>query len=219
MMIHAPKLGLETAEIFIALSVADFLADCGFDVAGIAKCTPSAAKLKEMMVEEAVDSIILEKRAMRDMPLTIMADKGEGESKRDGASFVKLAASYDDEHGKVNVSFIGIQSAGNTSKDAAMGVDNALLLFDDVDRKQVLDNGGTDAGGGGTREDIGLKLNNVGRVKEWDEFLASTCGLHGMNLTLASPTTLVMGDGALLRRNAMQLLHTAYNLSQYYRTA
>ena len=97
MMMHAPKLGLETVEIFIAFSVAAFLADCGFDVAGIAICTPSAAKLKQMMVEEAVDSIILEKRAMRDIPLTIMADKGEDASKRDGASFVKLAARYDDE--------------------------------------------------------------------------------------------------------------------------
>ena len=40
-----------------------------------------------------------------------------------------------------------------------------------------------------------------------------------MNLTLASPTSLVMGDGVLLRRNAMQLLRTAYNLSQQYRIA
>ena len=39
-----------------------------------------------------------------------------------------------------------------------------------------------------------------------------------MNLTLSSPTTLAMGDGGLLKRNTLQCLHTAYNLSQQYRT-
>ena len=39
-----------------------------------------------------------------------------------------------------------------------------------------------------------------------------------MNITLLSPTQLIMGDGGLLKRNALQCMHTAYNLSQQYHT-
>ena len=64
MMMHTPKLGLETAEQIIVMSIAAFLIDCGFDVQEIATCTPSENMLKKIMVEEAVDSIMLEKREM-----------------------------------------------------------------------------------------------------------------------------------------------------------
>ena len=146
--------------------------------------------------------------------LTIMANKGEGELKRDRASFVKLCACFDDEADRVKVTSIGIQIAGNTSKGAATGVGSALQVFDYDDKKNELDNGDTNTRGGGTREDSGKKLNNIGRVRDWLEFLTSTCGLHGINLTFLPPTALVLGERAMLRRITMQLLHTAYNLSQ-----
>ena len=44
----------------------------------------------------------------------------------------------------------------------------------------------------------------------------TTCTLYGLSLCLSSPTTLTMGDGGLLKRNALQCLHTAYNLAQQY---
>ena len=40
--------------------------------------------------------------------------------------------------------------------------------------------------------------------------------LHGLNLYISSPTAKTMGNGDLLKHNALQLPHTAYNLSQQY---
>ena len=54
------------------------------------------------------------------------------------------------------------------------------------------------------------------RVKNESGYMYPTCALHGLNLALSSPTTLTMGDGGLLKRNAIQCLHSAYNLSQQY---
>ena len=74
----------------------------------------------------------------------------------------------------------------------------------------------TDAGGGGTRIDLFRKLEEVDRVKNRNEYMHPTCGLHGLNLTLSVPTVLTMGDGGLHKRNALQCLHSAYNLSLQY---
>ena len=64
-----------------------------------------------------------------------------------------------------------------------------------------------------------MKLALKGRVKDIGELVSTTCTLHAMNLALASPTALTMGDGGLHKRTAIQLLHTAYNLSQQFQTA
>ena len=47
------------------------------------------------MTDEAVDTIMLEREEMKGVPLGLMCDKGEGDKKRDGASFVKLVPRFD----------------------------------------------------------------------------------------------------------------------------
>ena len=215
-MMHVSKLALEGAEILIALSVGSFLVNCRFDASIVSHCTPSAAMLKSIMIDEAVETILMDQIEIQPKPLTILADKGDGQTKQGDANFVKLVARYNDNRNKVKVTLIRIQSAINTSSNAAGEVDHAPCLFDTDDHRFVLSNDGTDAGGGWTRMDFGLKLSEIGRVRNIEEYLASTCILHGINLTLASPTLLTMGEGALLRCNLGQVLHTAYNLSRQY---
>ena len=113
---------------------------------------------------------------------------------------------------------IGIQSTGNLSVDAAQGVDHALIPYDTENNRLKLSVQGTDADGGGTRKDLADKLEMNDRVRDYSEYVYSTCSLHGMNITLSSPTQLIMGDGGLLKRNALQCMHTAYNLAQQYHT-
>ena len=173
-MMHAPKLALETGANIIALSTASFLADCGLNsqLHNIAQACPSAATLKNIMLNEAVDTIEIEKKDMRPNALSLLADKGEGENKRNGASFVKLIARYDETRSRVKVTYVGVQSAGNTSIDAAEGIDHALQVYDCSDDRILLSNHGTDAGGGGTREDLLRKLHSVNRVKHfWNTYL------------------------------------------------
>ena len=59
-MIHVPKLSLDVASKFIPLLIASFLSECGFtDSGGITESTPSTSELKEIMIDEAVDTIYL----------------------------------------------------------------------------------------------------------------------------------------------------------------
>ena len=77
---------------------------------------------------------------------------------------------------------------------------------------------GTDAGGGGTREDLGRKLTEKGRVQNVSEYNVTTCTLHALNLILSSSVLLTLGTGGLKERMALQCLNSAYNLSQSYYT-
>ena len=217
-MMHVPKLALESAERFIALVLCWFLADLGLlsMLADVPNISPSASALKDIMIEEAVDNIIIEREEMKGIPLGLMCDKGEGDKKRNGASFVKLVPRFDVKKNKVKVTCIGIHSAGNFSVDAAEGVDHALKPYDHDREPLKISVQGTDAGGGGTRKDLADKLDSRGRIKDYGEYVWTTCSLHGMNITLSSPTNLIMGDGGLLKRNALQCLHTAYNLAQQF---
>ena len=38
------------------------------------------------------------------------------------------------------------------------------------------------------------------------------CGIHAHNLTLKNPVSQLFGEGGLNKRNALQLIHSAYNL-------
>ena len=220
-MMHVPKLSLESAEKFISLVVASFLADVGVDdvaeLSDLPMVMPSANKLKHVMVEETVDTITIDKMDMDGKPLFLMCDKGDSSNRRDGASFVKLIARWNSEKDKVRVTSIGIEGAGNTTEDGADAIDHSLKFFETPTRPLQLNGQGTDAGGGATRVDLKNKLNTRGRITNYDDYFDTTCALHGLNLTLSSPTVLVMGEGGMYKRTALQLLHTAYNLTQQYR--
>ena len=87
----------------------------------------------------------------------------------------------------VKVKSFGIESVENLKIDAALGVDHAFLVYDSPTHKVHLDNYLMNAGGGGTRKD-----------------LTDTSSLHGLNLTISSPTTLTIGNDGLLKRNTLQ---------------
>ena len=127
---------------------------------------------------------------------------------------MKLVPQFNVKTDKIKVTCIGIQSAGNFSVDAAEGVDHAMKPYDNEEEPLQFSVQGTDGGRGGTRKDLADKLESRGRVKDYAEYVWSTCALHGLNLTLSSPTNSSMCDGGLLKRNALQCLHTAYNLAQ-----
>jgi len=64
---------------------------------------------------------------MKELPLALMCDKGEGEKRRDNSSFVKLVLRFDKKKDRVKVTCIYIHSAGSFSTDTSQGVDHALI--------------------------------------------------------------------------------------------
>ena len=81
------------------------------------------------MVEETVDTITVDKIAMEGKPLFLLCDKGDMLQGRDGASFIKLVSRWNSEKGGVGVTSIGIEGAGNTTKDGAKAIDYSLKFF------------------------------------------------------------------------------------------
>ena len=70
----------------------------------------------------------------------------------------------------------------------------------------------TDAGGGGVGESLFKELQKVERVLDGSTYLAPTCSLHAHQLNLANPIKKLIGEGALGKQNAMQLMHSLFNL-------
>ena len=114
----------------IALSTAAFVANIGVNeeyLRDVAKISPSAATLNELVVELAVESVLMTSDTISDKKLGLICDKGEDGGT--GDSFVKLMAYYNDREDKVDVTCFGIKNAGNKSDDAAKAIDHALKLF------------------------------------------------------------------------------------------
>lgn len=59
MIIDIPKMDLVRAEINIALSVNSLFTDCGFAIQNVPCATPSNNTLKYIMIDEAVDYVLL----------------------------------------------------------------------------------------------------------------------------------------------------------------
>ena len=76
-IIQCPKVGGEALESIISLSVADFLADLDVPslLPNVPFVCPSRNTLKSILVEEAADTILLERHKLQDKPVRIMCDK------------------------------------------------------------------------------------------------------------------------------------------------
>lgn len=114
----------------------------------------------------------------------------------------------------VKVTYFGIQGSGDSTVETAATIDHAIKVYDYIDSPVQFSGHGTNVGGGGTREYILQKLVTVARIDNLGEYVWTTCSLHTLNIFLSSPTTITMGEGGLLKRTTLQLLHSAYNLLQ-----
>ena len=72
-LLHAPKIGLESASTMMALFGAALMADLGVEgYQLIPNITPCAKTLREFLFEGVVDSILLERDLMQCAPLAIL---------------------------------------------------------------------------------------------------------------------------------------------------
>ena len=87
-----------------------FFANMGFsesELECIAKLSPSASTLKSLMIDLAVDSVLLMSKEIENKVLSLMCDKREESGT--GASFVKLVVFYDTRLKRVVVKCFGIE--------------------------------------------------------------------------------------------------------------
>lgn len=162
-MMHAPKIALEVVSHFVTLIITSFLADCGItDLESVALCCPSPTTIKCIMLDEGVDTISLETKRMKNTNITLLGNKGEGESKRCGAaSFVRLVVMHDAKQNHASV-------------DAAVGIDHFLNFYDYGDAMVILSKHTNNVGIGGTWRDLALKLSKVNRAKNMETYIYTT---------------------------------------------
>ena len=93
MMAHVPKISLDALQCVISFSTACLLHDLGLPVSSVPQWCPSASTLKDLLINEARNTIVLERETFKNNSVSLMCDKGDGSKQCDGATFVKLLIS------------------------------------------------------------------------------------------------------------------------------
>jgi hypothetical protein len=68
----------------------------------------------------------------------------------------------------------------------------------------------TDSGGGGVLDGLAKKLDELFLCRP--NYLIASCSLHCLQLAIANPIKTTIGEGGLDKKNAMQLIHSVYDL-------
>ena len=129
--VHCPKLGFETLSKIVSFTKTGILSTLGVsagDLQSLVSLTPSPTILKKLLIELGTDVVLLIINNIKGKRLSLICDKGENKGLE--ASFVKLLYLYNKIMNKVETICFGIESAGNTSKNAAQGIDYSLKLFE-----------------------------------------------------------------------------------------
>ena len=106
-------------------------------------------------------------------------------------------------------------SLANT-KACAEAVARSLKKLGINGRKIVLDGLTTDSGGGGVLEGLARALEKLGLIVEWENYLVGACTIHCLQLQLSKPTTELIGEGNVGKRNAMQLCYSVSSLQDCF---
>ena len=128
--------------------------------------------------------------------------------------FVKYLSWIDDD-GKLRCHLLDIDASLGDTKACARAVHKSLKKLGLLGRELVLDGVSTDSGGGGVLDPLADELRKLGVMVAVDECLVAACGIHCLQLQLSNPTTALIGEGDIGKRNAMQLCHTVYVLQNY----
>ena len=214
---HAPHLSLTAAELLIPCVVASFLTQVGIeiDAKNIAQLCPCRESLSNMLVEAAVKTSIDMKREVQKAKfVSIGTDKG---NKKGFSHLGKMIGWWNEELDRVRKWTLDIDSSGNSSADVAESIDASLRKVDSILKRIRVSVFSSDAGGGGTGNRGMSEVINVDCAMEnVQELIVVTCAIHAFQLTLSNPMIQCCGEGGLLRRNLLQMLHSAYNLQHQY---
>jgi len=88
------------------------------------------------------------------------------------------------------------------------------LKLNDDDNTHLLHGQTTDAGGGGVTDSLYGEMRQLELCLDEDRCLITTCTIHALQLQLHNSVCNALGDGGLDKANAMQLLHSVYDLQQ-----
>ena len=168
-------------------------------------------------MKNAVDTILLTRESIRNNPFVfISADKG---NKKGNKNLAKYLCWYCVKDRRVKTYLLDVDCSDENSEDVAIAIKHSLLrMFGTTGIVLVLFGQCTDSGGGGTGKSLFRELLKLGLTSPI--YLMTSCALHNLQTALRNGIQLVLGEGGLEddgkgKRNAMQLLHGAYNIQNW----
>jgi len=213
----APGLALSAAQWLFPLIVLAFLYDTGIFADGLPadtfpKSFPSDATMRKYTINQAVRETISLGIRLLDKIIYLACDKG---NKKGVSHFVKILAWW--EGHRVVTQLLDIDASGGTSEECADAIEASMnkLKATSGAATHLLSGQGTDSGGGGVLEGLARALQAKPNLCVPPEFyLVAPCCIHALQLQLRNAVIAVFGDGGLDKINAMQLIHSVYDLQE-----
>jgi len=215
-----PALALSAAQVLFPLVVMAFFHDTGlfdyekFKPKNFVTSFPSDNTLRQHNLNQATRDTITLSEKIKNRKVHMACDKG---NKKGVGHFVKVMSSWDPNNGNVDLEVSDIDASGGKSDQCARAIQssmNKLKLVDD-DNTHLLHGNCTDSGGGGALDSLADYLLNVDHLCcHEDECLVANCCIHALQLQLRNAVVTALGDGGIENVNAMQLLHTVWDLQE-----
>lgn len=208
-----PALALSAAQCLFPIIFYSTMIDTGlfnypeFVLAQFATAFPSDCYLRQTIVYQAGQDLMALGKRLRDefVPLYMACDKG---NKRGISHFVKFLTWFDSQTMTVSKQLLDIDASDGTSADCALAIKHSLMKIG----QHLLSGQCTDSGGGGVLEGLAKELEALDLCTA--DFIISACSIHALQLQLSNAVKKVIGQGGLDKRNALQMLHTVYDLQE-----
>jgi hypothetical protein len=205
-----PALPLSQAANIIPLVVGATLIDLGVlnsaKVKAFAKSFPSETYLREMLFSCAAECVLqLGHKLHRIRTVFLSCDKG---NKSGIGHFVKFLSWYDAKTTMVVKQLLDIDASEGLTDDCADAIVASLKKIGGI----RLQGQTTDSGGGGVLDGLHRALEQRQLCRPG--YLVASCSLHNLQLSVANPIKQTMGEGALEKKNVMQLIHSVYDLQE-----
>jgi hypothetical protein len=208
-VISCPALPLSQAANVMPLFVAGTLIDLGVldraKVSMFATSFPSETYLRDLVFSLAAECIYELGKRVNGLLVFLSCDKG---NKKGVSHFVKILSWYDAKTKSVVKQLLDIDASEGTTEDCGDAIAASLKKVGNI----KLQGQSTDSGGGGVLD--GLHQALVKRDLCRQGYLVASCSLHNLQLSVANPIKVTMGEGGLEKKNVMQLLHSVYDLQE-----
>ena len=179
-----------------------------FNINEFATAFPSDGYLRNIMMDQAGNDLMSlgQKIKRNNVPVCVACDKG---NKKGVGHFVKHLCWFDFSTMRVHKQMLDMDASDGTSEDCALAIKHSLFkLGGDI----LLNGQCTDSGGGGVLEGLSSKLLELALCDS--DYLVAACSIHALQLQLSNAVKKVIGHGGLDKRNALQMLHSVYDLQE-----
>jgi hypothetical protein len=168
----------------------------------LSRCTPSAAVVQCWVLNLAIEQEIIMARLVSQHRVFGQSDGGQKGQE------VRVLSLRNQETGKIVEYWSGLTYCGKKSNQVANGMKRDLARLSYPEACKKLSGSCSDLGAG-TPESFAAAFD---KIVIWEaDGMEDSCGLHDCMSLFRLPCNTWIGEGALAKRNAVQLLHTLWS--------